>query len=526
MWNRILARTALAGLLTLMLGVTGALAHASLLTTTPANNDLLSAPPAEVRMNFNEPVGILSFALLGPDGQKHDLTSVTKGGDTVTVPMPSGLPQGTEALTWHIVSADGHPVGGTLVFSIGRITGSVEQAQTDQVVAIAIWLTRVLVYVGLFVGAGGLVFGAITPLPTQGQRISFALIGIGAVAALLSIGLQGADGLGLNLDGLLDPHTWATGWGTTYAMTIVAVLVAYALGALSGFVPPWPQRVLALLALIAVGTALALSGHASAADPQWLTRPAVFLHVTAVCFWIGSLMPLGLLLLRGGPEAEIALERFSAIIPYALLPLVVAGGALAVVQLGTFGLSWLTPYAAILAAKLVLVLALFLLAAWNRWRLTRPALDGSDRGRWRLALSVRTEIVIVLLILGLVAGWRFTVPPRAIAQELAVPATAEIMSGNLMAELSILPGRVGETDIAVSLMDMQMAPVTPLSVRLSLEQKTAGVGPIQADAVKGDDGVWRASRIDLPVSGAWTASIDVRTGTFDITTLTGRVEIQ
>ena len=46
------------------------------------------------------------------------------------------------------------------------------------------------------------------------------------------------------------------------------------------------------MALLGVGVALALSGHASNAAPQWLTRPSVFVHVVCVTFWVGALLPL------------------------------------------------------------------------------------------------------------------------------------------------------------------------------------------------------------------------------------------
>ncbi|WP_445500229.1 hypothetical protein [Microvirga sp. G4-2] len=40
----------------------------------------------------------------------------------------------------------------------------------------------------------------------------------------------------------------------------------------------------ALIGLGGTGLALALSGHASAAPPQWLTRPSVFVHGMAAAF--------------------------------------------------------------------------------------------------------------------------------------------------------------------------------------------------------------------------------------------------
>ena len=85
--------------------------------------------------------------------------------------------------------------------------------------------------------------------------------------------------------------------------------------------------------LVAAGAALAASGHASDAEPQWLAQPVVFLHVAAVAVWAGALAPLGLELARRSGEGEIALRRFSRAIPGVVLLLVAGGLVLAVIQL-------------------------------------------------------------------------------------------------------------------------------------------------------------------------------------------------
>src|SRR5690606_17158318 len=172
------------------------------------------------------------------------------------------------------------------------------------------------------------------------------------------------------------------------------------------------------------------------------TRPAVFLHMAALLFWIGALLPLATGLAGRGGEA--ALGRFSRFIPLPILLLLVSGLALATIQLGPPGAAWLTPYGYILAAKLSLVALLFGLALWNRVGLTQPALRGDSGPRRRLRLSIRAEIGVMLLILGLVAGWRFTPPPRAIVPVAAQNAAAEplylhAMNDRLMAMVSVAP---------------------------------------------------------------------------------------
>jgi copper transport protein len=520
---RLLFRTALSAILVLALGVGGALAHASLLGASPANNAVLDAAPPEVRLTFNEPVGLLAITLTGPGGDRHDLSG-SVSGPTVTVPLPADLPRGTEALSWHVVSGDGHPIGGTLIFSIGEVTGANVAPTIDPLVAAALWTCRVIIYLALFGGVGAIAFGAVAPLPRAARRVGLGLVAAGLVAAPLSLGLQGVDGLGLTLAGMVNPRSWATGAATTYGATVAAAVAAFLLAAISALLPRRLAQATALLGLATTGLALALSGHASAADPQWLTRPAVFLHVTAIAFWAGALVPLMVLLTTGGPDAERGLARFSAIIPWAIAPLVVSGIVLASVQLGWPGPAWLVPYAALLAMKLCLLVILFGLAAWNRWRLTRPALTGEAGPSRRLVLSVRAEIVLVLVVLGLVAGWRFTPPPRAIAEVLAVPAETHLMSANLMTVLTVEPGRAGPVGISLSLMDQRMKPVTPLSVTLQLSLPSAGIGMITAEAEPGADGIWHADLV-LPVSGTWSATVEAQTGKFELRKASGAIDI-
>ena len=96
----------------------------------------------------------------------------------------------------------------------------------------------------------------------------------------------------------------------------------------------------------------------------------------------GALLPLAMLL-RGGEGAR-ALARFSRTIPFAIIPLIAAGIALAVVQVETPSLLLTTAYGRVLLVKLALVATLFLIAAVNRWRLTAPVEAGKPSATRRL----------------------------------------------------------------------------------------------------------------------------------------------
>ncbi|TIP54951.1 MAG: copper resistance protein CopC, partial [Mesorhizobium sp.] len=76
--------------------------------------------------------------------------------------------------------------------------------------------------------------------------------------------------------------------------------------------------------------------------------------------------------------------------------------------------------------KLALLLFVFTLAAVNRWTLTAPAQAGDTEVQRRLVRSIGIEVVIVLAIFGVAAGWRFTPPPRALAIAAAQPVSIHI----------------------------------------------------------------------------------------------------
>jgi copper transport protein len=138
---------------------------------------------------------------------------------------------------------------------------------------------------------------------------------------------------------------------------------------------------------------ICLTGHASAAPPQWLTRPAA--SCTPSAWRCDRRAGAARFLLLSAPRAVLALRRFSRLIPFVVWPLVASGLVLAVVQLGAPGALVTTGYGVVLLAKGALLVVDFALAAVNRMWLTQPALAGNAAATRRLAASVVAEVVIL-----------------------------------------------------------------------------------------------------------------------------------
>lgn len=514
----------------LTLHTTLAFAHASLNATSPRDGAVVEEAPTSFVLTFSEPVSPLALNLIRPGGTTTELTGFEVKDKAVEIVAPTDLDRGTHVLTWRVVSADGHPVGGSVVFSVGEVSSAppiIEDAG-DKVVQAGLWLTKLAIYAGLFIGIGGVFAGAwLAPRSRPGIGIGATAVVLGIAGTILSVGLQGLDALGASIFRFFDLLMWTTGMGTSYGMTVLVMLMALLCALLALLATSLPlARLLSLASLVAGAGALALSGHASAAEPQLLMRPAVFLHAATITLWIGALVPLGLALRANSAEAIPALKRFSAFIPYAVTALVAAGMALTMIQVQDPAALLTTNYGRLLVAKLTLLVILFALAAYNRYRLTRPAEQGEDSARRSLVRSIVMETMLVLVILGIAAGWRFTPPPRSLAIAATQPAAVHIHTDKAMADVTITPGRAGPVSVSAVLMTGDFGPLDAKEVTFVFANAAAGIEAFQRNAEKPGDGTWRADGIVLPLPGTWALRIDILISDFEMTRIEADVEIR
>ena len=509
-------------------GETAVFAPAALLSSDPADGAVLAASPETVRLHFNEPISPLAASLLLPDGRSVPVGALAANGEQLEIRPSAPLPRGTSVVSWRVVSADGHPVGGALTLSVGEPSGTrISAATGDPVATGLIWLIRSLLYAALFFGCGGAFFckwiggPALSPAPARAGALIAAS---GLWLTPLAFGLQGVDALGTGLADLLDASVWKASAETSYATTL-ALAVAALICALASLRLANSGRALSLVALLLAGAALATSGHASSAEPQWLMRPAVFIHAVGIAFWAGALP--GLLAASANAEIDFAtlLRRFSAIAVPAVALLALAGAALAAVQLGQLSSLWSTTYGLVLSAKLFAVAALLVLALLNRFRWTPAVERGQPEGAADLRASIRGEMILMLAIFGLVALWRFTPPPRALLQAAAEPARLHLHTQKAMADITLTPGRAGPVAASVAFETGDFEALIPKEATIAFSKPDSGVEPIERKLRLGADGLWRSDPAPLAVAGIWTVRIEALISDFDLAVLQDRVVI-
>lgn len=515
-------------------------AHATLISSDPAEGEVLAAVPDAVTFTFDEPVTLSSGGVQVFDAAGAPVDSASVSRDTtVTVDLPATLDDGTYVVTWRAVSADGHPVAGSLSFSIGSpsLTVAAPEVAPDEVepVRTLLGITQALAYVGLLL-AGGLVFFfawtaagvRLDPrLQTRLRRVLAAAAGLAVVAGLVGLPLTAAyqQGVGLgSIAGALDLGLLADD---------LVVLGLQVLGLALAVVLLHRRRVALIGATVAV-LAPALVGHSRSIDPAWLLVVTDGLHLAAGATWFGGLVGLALVLpsLSGrSRDAAVVLTRFSTLAGGLLAVLALSGVLMGFRILGTWSALIGTDYGRLLLVKVGLAAIVASVAAWNRWRLlpavTRGVGHTARRGAsLAVARAVRLEAVLLVVLLG-VTGFLVNRSPREVPPER--PAVASRVEAGVLGEnralATLTPGTRGANTLVVQVQSADGEPVDGFSapmvaVRSATGDLDLGAQPVVPTAV----GTYAAELV-LPAPGTWLVQVSLRTSEFDNPVTTIRFEV-
>jgi copper resistance protein D len=194
----------------------------------------------------------------------------------------------------------------------------------------------------------------------------------------------------------------------------------------------WIKLIVVALAAGLVGT-LAWAGHAvGGSGREGIVHPAAdFLHLVAAAAWVGTLLPLALLLAAAGHEAasvaivRTATVRFSAFGIASVATLLVSGSINTWYLAGSIPALTETDYGRLLLIKIALFLGMVAIAAANRLRLTpRLVRDANATARQNALRQLRRntviEVVIGAIIIAIVAVLGTT--PPGLHQDVTTPA--------------------------------------------------------------------------------------------------------
>lgn len=106
--------------LALLLAAAPAWAHSRLDSSDPASGASVATAPQKVSLTFDEPVqpGFTVITVIGPDGGDYHSGDISEVDDTVSVGVLPLGPAGAYQIGYRVVSADGHPVSGSVPFTL------------------------------------------------------------------------------------------------------------------------------------------------------------------------------------------------------------------------------------------------------------------------------------------------------------------------------------------------------------------------------------------------------------------------
>lgn len=103
-----------------MLTALPASAHDTLVDSDPAADEVVTTTPEELVLTFSGEISDLGvqFVVTGPQGRDVVQGTPTVEGITVTQELADELVNGDYEATWRVTSSDGHPISGTIPFTI------------------------------------------------------------------------------------------------------------------------------------------------------------------------------------------------------------------------------------------------------------------------------------------------------------------------------------------------------------------------------------------------------------------------
>ncbi|MFD9480490.1 copper resistance CopC/CopD family protein [Streptomyces nojiriensis] len=389
-----------ATLLALVLGgAAPAFAHAGLSGSDPAEGSVLGTAPKQVTLTFTESVSFSddSLRVLSPENERANPRPAQHADgkeNTARVELSDKLPQGTYTVAWRVVSADGHPISGAFVFSIGQPSGTTAVVATgspeDTAAGRLYGFFRYVAYSGLalLVGAAAFVLvcwptaGAVRPVRRL-LAVGWAALVASTVALLLLRGpyeTAGALTSAFDLSQLGRTVTGRPGVALIarlVLLAVAAVLLRRRAVRLDHDEDGAPLRDLgagvrlggAVLAL-ALAFTWASAEHASAGIQVPLAIPVAVLHLLAMGVWLGGLITLAILLRRRGPGSRdipaSAIGRFSTLAFTAVAVLVGTGMYQSWRQVDSWEALSTTSYGRTLAVKIAAVVLVLCAASLSR----------------------------------------------------------------------------------------------------------------------------------------------------------------
>jgi copper transport protein len=496
-------------------------AHAWLVQSTPQPNSHLQEAPSLVSVTFNERLddGLFYIKVFNQKGSSVTKQEATMNADHtgLKLQLPK-LPTGIYVISYHVISADGHPVGGSYPITIGNPSLSDDSSYVPapsvhqhgdlqslnisllmQYVSRGLWYFTMLALAGWILwlrlpGLGGLASRQSLASWTQNlQRAQF-------IALLIMIFTHMEDLLGDEGASQMLQLFTGTGIGIGWSLLLVISLLGFVVLQKSVWVD-----VLWVIAIIAVKSS---SGHAVSFSPQIVTVTLDVIHLAAAALWVGGLLMLAVR--RRKPEADInaLLKAFSNMAFISILVLVLSGSASILLFLPKLSYLLYTQWGILMLVKIGLVVLVIGVGVFLRLAMKKQR-EQQLRRWFKIDFSLMIAIVILVGFITYMAPIPANEPLEWHVMGETVHMTAEItpkiQGTNTFVAKVWLPEKAGKPKQVQMILhyedDKQIAPI-----QVPLE---AFVDQTQEESYGFAKSSYKAEGPYLPLRGQWSLEVRV-----------------
>lgn len=485
------------------------LAHATLVQSNPAAESQLNKFPHEIVLTFNERLERELFELQVYDRNGKAVAKQKPKMSTdqrvLSLKLPK-QPKGVYTVTYRIISADGHPVSDSYVFTVGKTNesgkgSSAKEAnhQHDILGSPVIWGFRAAYFFIMLLAAGFVYWG--TVLSSEKRSSLFRvwekrLLKLNGYTLIIFIVLSAFDLLsGEEMDKvgrLLLKTTVGLSW-------IFSFILAFAGIAIIG-----RKKWLNIVWIVLTFFVKSLNGHAAGADRVYLSIPLDMIHLFAASIWAGGLFYLFLVHRKDKEQMRMFLPVFSKTAFISLVALMISGLLYTLILQPKLSYLVETSWGILLLIKIVAVLVVLIAGAMIRRKIT----VNESISTW---LKADFSLLVAIII---IVGALTYMSPTPVNEPLTWVKDSN--SGQIKTEIS--PMKPGNNSFSVEVVTKKGKP-KPIAVELWLysldSDKMAPIkvslkkqGSPKADKNQHEDTYARSGPY-LPFPGKWLVEVKV-----------------
>lgn len=467
-------------------------AHASLVQAIPEAGAKLESSPPQVAITFNEPLdaGLFYIKVFNHDGDEmtSNKAALNKDQTGVLLDLPK-LSEGVYLVSYHVISADGHPVGGSYPITVGNPpqedaldlptahanhdhgSGPLTTKVLLQYASRGLWYLMVLALTGWVIWSRML--GAENGEATRKALGSWTLnLQRAQLVALLFLIFTHVEDL---LGGGGVEELWklisATNVGISWLILLALSFLGFGLiGRWAWLDLVWPLGLLA---------AKSFSGHAASFTPAWATIGLDWIHLAGAAIWVGGLVLLYAKWRQKSTDVGDYMRKFSNMALISIVVLTISGALSVLLFLPNLRYLLYAGWGILLLVKIGAVVLVVLTAFVIRLLMRKK--NAAHSFIWvRIDLTL---MVIIMLLVGIIT-YIAPIPPNEPLQwhqmgekvHVSADITPKIQGNNTFTAKVFLPEKSGKPKQVLMILhyldDEEIAPIAvPITAFEDQEQE-------------------------------------------------------